>query len=91
MNLFGENMHTAGKHANRGQTAMTELVDLGLTKAVGVCNFKVSLLHELLQGTDHKPTVAQSECHPYVPATSTAPLEECGNIGYDIFCAGCNW
>jgi len=45
--------------------AMTELVDLGLTKAVGVCNFKVSLLHELLQGTDHKPTVAQSECHPY--------------------------
>lgn len=45
--------------------AMVECVELGLTKSIGVCNFKVSLLHELLKGTDYVPQVAQSESHPY--------------------------
>jgi len=50
--------------------AMSECVDAGLTKAIGVCNFKVSLLHELLCGTDHVPAVVQSERHPYCQQTN---------------------
>ena len=49
--------------------AMAECVDLGLTKGVGVCNFKVTLLHELLCGTDHVPSIVQSESHPYCQQT----------------------
>jgi len=45
--------------------AMAATKDTGMTKNVGVCNFKVTLLHELLCGTDTKPAIVQSESHPY--------------------------
>jgi len=45
--------------------AMVECEKAGLIKGLGVCNFKVTLLHELMQGTDRVPDIAQSESHPY--------------------------
>ena len=48
-------------------TAMEELVEEGLIKNIGVSNFPVSLLHELMAG-NHKisPVVNQVEMHPYL-------------------------
>lgn len=48
-------------------TAMEELVEEGLVKHIGVSNFPVSLLHELMAG-NHKipPAVNQVELHPYL-------------------------
>ncbi len=47
--------------------AMEELVEEGLVKNIGVSNFPVSLLHELMAGK-HKipPIVNQVEMHPYL-------------------------
>jgi diketogulonate reductase-like aldo/keto reductase len=45
--------------------AMVECQKAGLVSNIGVCNFKVTLLHELICGTDFVPHVAQSEAHPF--------------------------
>lgn len=45
--------------------AMVDCWRDGLVKNIGVCNFKVTLLHELLCGTDTVPHVVQCESHPY--------------------------
>ncbi|MEM6366201.1 MAG: aldo/keto reductase [Planctomycetota bacterium] len=50
--------------------AMTELVAAGLVRHVGVCNFGVSLLRDLMAATDHRPKVLQIELHPYLTQTN---------------------
>ncbi|MEM8498008.1 MAG: aldo/keto reductase [Pseudomonadota bacterium] len=44
--------------------AMEELVDAGLVKHIGVCNFGVSLLRDLLNYARIPPAVLQVELHP---------------------------
>lgn len=46
--------------------AMQELVTEGLTKTIGVSNFSVRELEELIKDTDLIPTVNQIEMHPYL-------------------------
>lgn len=46
--------------------AMTELVDAGLVRNVGVCNFGVSLLRDLMASSSVRPQVLQVELHPYL-------------------------
>lgn len=46
--------------------AMEELVDAGLVKRIGVCNFGVSLLRDLLSQCRIRPSVLQVELHPYL-------------------------
>jgi len=46
--------------------AMEEMVDKGLTRHIGVSNFPVALIHELLTGCRIKPAVNQVEVHPYM-------------------------
>lgn len=46
--------------------AMEELVQAGLVKQIGVANFGVSLLRDLLNTAQHKPSVLQVELHPYL-------------------------
>jgi diketogulonate reductase-like aldo/keto reductase len=47
--------------------AMEECVDAGLVKHIGVSNFLVALLHELLSTSRIHPEVNQCEAHPYLP------------------------
>ncbi|MEZ6059250.1 MAG: aldo/keto reductase [Planctomycetaceae bacterium] len=46
--------------------AMEELVDRGVVKHIGVCNFGTSLLRDLLSHARIRPTVLQVETHPYL-------------------------
>lgn len=46
--------------------AMEELVRSGLARNIGVCNFNVSLLRDLLSYADVRPAVLQVELHPYL-------------------------
>lgn len=46
--------------------AMEILVDEGLVREIGVSNFPVSLLHELMTGCKIPPAVNQVEMHPYL-------------------------
>ena len=45
---------------------MEELVDAGLVKNIGVCNFNVSLLTDLLANARVPPAVLQIESHPFL-------------------------
>jgi alcohol dehydrogenase (NADP+) len=47
--------------------AMEECVHAGLVRHIGVSNFPVALLHELLSASRIAPAVNQCECHPYLP------------------------
>jgi D-xylose reductase len=46
--------------------AMEELVDAGLVKEIGVCNFGVSLLRDLQASAKIPPAILQVELHPHL-------------------------
>ena len=46
--------------------AMIELRQAGLVRNIGVCNFSVSLLRDLMASSSVKPSVLQVELHPYL-------------------------
>jgi D-xylose reductase len=46
--------------------AMEDLVQAGLVRHVGVCNYGVSLLRDLLASARIRPAVLQVELHPYL-------------------------
>jgi diketogulonate reductase-like aldo/keto reductase len=57
--------------------AMEHLYDRGLTKSIGVSNWTISGLKELLKHTRVKPSVNQVEIHPFLP--NTALLDYCNS------------
>ena len=46
--------------------AMEELVESGLVRNIGLCNFSTSLINDLLTYAKIKPAVLQVEVHPYL-------------------------
>ncbi|MDG1065025.1 MAG: aldo/keto reductase [Luminiphilus sp.] len=46
--------------------AMEGLVEAGLVKEIGVCNFNTGLLHDLIASAHIKPALLQVESHPYL-------------------------
>ena len=46
--------------------AMETLVDKGLVRQIGVCNYNSGLLHDLMSYATIKPAVLQVEAHPYL-------------------------
>ena len=43
---------------------MEEMVDQGLTKTIGICNFSTQLLRQLLSTSRIRPSTLQIELHP---------------------------
>ena len=48
---------------------LEKLLDTGKAKAIGVCNYSVKYLEQLLPATTVVPAVNQIETHPYLPST----------------------
>lgn len=62
--------------------AMEELVRAGLVRTIGVCNYGVSLLRDLLAYARVRPTVLQVELHPYL--TQEKLLRFCRDEGITV-------
>ncbi|MEO1731486.1 MAG: aldo/keto reductase [Pseudomonadota bacterium] len=62
--------------------AMEALVEKGLVKQIGVCNYNSGLLHDLMSYARIKPAMLQIEAHPYL--TQERLIRLAGDYGVDI-------
>jgi D-xylose reductase len=62
--------------------AMEELVKEGLVRNIGVSNFGIALLRDLINGAGIVPAVNQIEVHPYL--TSKNLLKYCKKKGVQV-------
>lgn len=62
--------------------AMEELVDKGLVRQIGVCNYNSGLLHDLISYARIKPAMLQIESHPYL--TQEKLIRMAGDYGVDV-------
>ena len=46
--------------------AMETLVDKGLVRQIGICNYSTALIHDLMSYARIKPAMLQIEAHPYL-------------------------
>ena len=65
--------------------AMEDLVESGLVKRIGVCNFGCSLLRDLLSYAKIRPSVLQVESHPYLTQETLLRYCQQENIVYTAF------
>jgi len=65
--------------------AMEELMDEGLVKQIGVSNFPVSLLHELMTRCRIPPAVNQVEAHPYLQQTRLLRYCEARGVHFQAY------
>lgn len=65
--------------------AMEELVDAGLVRHIGVCNFGTSLLRDLLASARIRPEVLQVESHPYLTQDKLLRYCQQEQIAYTAF------
>ena len=59
-------MHRAKVPLHATWGAMEELVDKGLTRRIGVCNYNSALVHDLMTYARVLPHTLQIEAHPYL-------------------------
>ena len=78
--------------------AMETLVDTGLTRHIGVCNYNIALMRDLLNYARISPAILQVESHPYltqeklmrfcreqdVPVTAFSPLGALSYLELDM-------
>jgi D-xylose reductase len=62
--------------------AMEALVDKGLVKRIGVCNYNSALIHDLMSYARIKPAMLQIEAHPYL--TQERLIRLAGDYGIDV-------
>lgn len=62
--------------------AMEQLLDKGLVKRIGVCNYNSALLHDLMAYANVKPAMLQIEAHPYL--TQERLIRLAGDYGIDV-------
>lgn len=65
--------------------AMEKLVDDGLVKHIGVCNFGTSLLRDLLSYARIRPAVLQVESHPFLVQEKLLRYCQQENIAFTAF------
>ena len=65
--------------------AMEELVDAGLVRTIGVCNFGVSLLRDLQAGARIQPSSLQVEMHPRLTQEKLLQFCDQENIAVTAF------
>ncbi len=65
--------------------AMEKLVDDGLVKQIGICNFGTSLLRDLLSYARIRPTVMQVESHPFLVQEKLLRYCQQEQIAYTAF------
>ena len=62
--------------------AMEALVEKGLVKQIGVCNYNSALIHDLMTYAQVKPAMLQIESHPYL---TQEKLIRCAKVyGIDV-------
>ncbi len=59
-------MHRAPVPLHQTWAAMEALVEKGLVKQIGVCNYNSALIHDLMAYSRIKPAMLQIEAHPYL-------------------------
>jgi len=59
---------------------MEKIYESGKVKAIGVCNFSIKLLEELLKEAKIKPMVNQVELHPFLPQPKLIEFCQKNNI-----------
>lgn len=62
--------------------AMEGLVDQGLARQIGVCNYNSGLFHDLMSYARIKPAMLQLESHPYL--TQEAMLQTAADYGVPV-------
>lgn len=65
--------------------AMEKLVDLGLTKSIGVSNFQGALLMDVLRYAKIRPAVLQVEHHPYLVQKELFAFAKAENIAVTAY------
>ncbi|MCA9064355.1 MAG: aldo/keto reductase [Planctomycetaceae bacterium] len=65
--------------------AMEQLVDAGLVKHIGICNFGTSLIRDLLSTARIRPAVLQVESHPYLTQEKLLRYCQQEQIAYTAF------
>jgi D-xylose reductase len=65
--------------------AMEELVGLGLVKSIGISNFCISLIRDLLSQCKIRPSVLQVESHPYLVQPKLLRYCQMESIAYTAF------
>ncbi|MEL7446684.1 MAG: aldo/keto reductase, partial [Pseudomonadota bacterium] len=63
-------------------SAMEALVDKGLVKRIGVCNYNSGLIHDLMTYSRIKPAMLQIESHPYL--TQGKLIRLAGDYGIEV-------
>ena len=62
--------------------AVEALVDKGLVKQIGICNYNSALIHDLMSYARIKPAMLQIEAHPYL--TQERLIRCAGDYGIDV-------
>lgn len=65
--------------------AMEKLVEKGLVKHIGICNFGTSLLRDLLSYAQIRPSVLQVESHPFLVQSKLLRYCQQEQIAYTAF------
>lgn len=65
--------------------AMEQLVEAGVARQIGVCNYSVSLLHDLMSYARMKPAMLQIESHPYLTQEALLRTAQTYNIAVTAF------
>ena len=64
---------------------MESLVEKGLVKSIGVCNYNSGLLHDLMSYAKIKPEMLQIESHPYLTQNNLIQLAKDYNMAVTCF------